>query len=496
MGTNPFGSTSSPIMPQSKKSISIYMLYDDLEALSYAVAEKAKQISDSEFQNRSNFSKVIKIQSPNNSGITLEVEFIKRYLLTASTKLLALEFSDLIIEAHSPNDLKIQMLNESEEILRINKVTFNNVRFVADPTYEELPPHSPFIINLCNSYSVEFINHCNAEVNLLLKYGPEKIGKNIDTNSSKFTRVLINNCEMQNFIIENVTEIAHTEVDILNSAFVDVEVNYERVKEFGRGEIKIHKNTFRKLLIHMRPDIIGSRLFVLISSNIIDTLTFSLPERDDYECNTRIVNKNQIEFLRCDDRYPNITAWGLHESIGRGIINESPDARENIESNKEVLVKLKQQANDKGDRFQESTINYHVTSCDEQLISLEENKEFWQEKLIMQLGRLLSKHGTSWTWPLLWIAVSNIYIGHIIFTIFYSGFPREIVLTDLFHIVGTLLNPLTTAPATIEEISDCSNCNFGGITIFFIYFLFSLSKGFYAMCLYEFVRAARRFTIK
>ncbi len=510
----PFNPPSLQIMPQSD-TVTISALHAELQNLFDKADKTARQIHASESKKYMEFSKEKDIKSHAYPNISLKIIVGQDNNGESHTSFHHLQFNNLRIKVDEIFTLKIRTFNnkgERSSIVKgerssIVKVTFNNVIFANDYPYKDPIFHIPFILDVCNNASVELIGSSIYNAAFQLICGPK------DGTVDNFildTKVLINGCIMQNFIMRNASDMGNSKVRILNSVFTDAEIYYEQREEDGKCDIEINESSFKNLIINMQSDAEfyqnekherksnRHQLFALISGNIIETLKFNFPTIKGYDFKAKIVNANQITFFRVADNYPDITAWGLHESIGEGMANndELAEARKNIESNKEVLVKLKQQANDKGDRFQESTINYHVTSCDEQLISLEENKEFWQEKLIMQLGRLLSKHGTSWIRPLFGIVISNAVFGSIIYAIAYFLCPENIGVSHLFHTTGQLLNPLTTSLDVVVDIDSSLKESYYGSIYLLIYFLVAVSKGFYAMCVYEFVRAARRFTIK
>ena len=373
-------------------------------------------------------------------------------------------FKNLIIKKDNGKDPSIIIPKGKHGVGKIDKVTFNNVIFLDKFQNEKEECNEYLSIELFNHNSVDFINCCSCQTNLKLICAPKDITKDIDTK-----------CEI---------EISH-------SSFKELQIDMRPCEKSSQDE---------KICKYEKPcrDSVKYKLFILISANIIKGLKFSVPEDNRYECKAKIVNKNKIKFLRSNGAYPDIMAWGLRENIGEGIEceYELADARKKIDNNKEALMNFKKLANDKGDKVQEANINYNIASCDDQLIRVEPAEDFWQEQLIMILGRCLSRHGTSWLLPLLWILTFNIIFGIATSSIIYFSCSGYIELTDIPQIIGSMLNPLTTSPVMIEEINATSNCSFWAFTYFSIYGLFLLSKGLYAICIYEFFRTARRFTLK
>ncbi len=235
----------------------------------------------------------------------------------------------------------------------------------------------------------------------------------------------------------------------------------------------------------------------------------------EYEYNISIVNGNDIRSLSLLNEYPNVVAWGAREKIGENFAKEYKAMTKNksnkikeirippiktaiasIQNNRIPLIKFKKLAIDKSDNGQASTINYHITKCDEQLISLEQWKGFIQDKLVMVAGKVLSRHGTSWLRPLAWIVSINFIAGIIFFHILNDSVCQYVIKECSFwYIFGEIFNPLSTPTGIAEGIKGDDYKPLKGPYIGLAISVL-LSKAFYAMCIYEFVRAARRFTLK
>ncbi len=278
-------------------------------------------------------------------------------------------------------------------------------------------------------------------------------------------------------------------------------------------------------------------LYMEFSKNVFQSMTLDLSRYSDikyeYAYNMKLINGNDIKELIISGEYPDVIAWGAREKIGESIakdyytksnnnqvcivrwknfiyhlrkrdlmqdgsyVPDIKEAREQIENNKSVLMKFRKFADDKGDRFQESTINYHIATCDEQLVGLERCWGFIQDKAIMFLGRHLSRHGTSWVWPLVCISIFNFLAACTIYSILvgYAGL-FFIIDWDLWHIFKELYNPLSTPASIVKDICKPFSYQSSKSAYMMVSSLVLLSKAFYAMCIYEFVRAARRFTLK
>ncbi len=301
------------------------------------------------------------------------------------------------------------------------------------------------------------------------------------------------------------------DLNIGNSNFSNLRIDYEQADGNNCNFItKLYRNTIEKdLQINAISQYRIDELLFLSGNNIGEFLRlnfFNNGEHIHQKHDISLSGGNTIRNIEVLASYPEIIDWGLKEFIGENILIHAKgrgktkngisdkEARELIAGNKIVLTKFRKMAIDKGDRLQENAINYHITKCDELL--LQEVDGFWQEKMIMWIGKVLSRHGTSWLRPLLWIIGNNMLVGILIFLILCIQYPGDITGWGILYLPLQLFNPLVI-PISIEggikENFNYSNIQAGSVVVAF---LIILSKAFYAMCIYEFVRAARRFTIK
>ncbi len=259
----------------------------------------------------------------------------------------------------------------------------------------------------------------------------------------------------------------------------------------------------------------GVSLDIELDANIFRQFHLGLAKDSEYKYSMNLINGNDIQIMMVLIECPNVMEWGTREKIGENIAKDYKTetknghrkrwvhgmapirwAKKKITNNKEALIRFRKLAIDKGDKFQESTINYHIAKCDEQLIGLEYSSPFSQNKAIMFLGRLLSRHGTSWLRPLAWIVSINFIASIIIFHILNDSVCQYVIKECSFwYIFGEIFNPLSTPTGIAEGIKGDGYEHLKGPYIG-VAISVLLSKAFYAMCIYEFVRAARRFTLK
>ncbi len=302
------------------------------------------------------------------------------------------------------------------------------------------------------------------------------------------------------YAVPNVS-IALSHINVDDCSFSGFCIKMDSGSESTRN-LKTREN--ESLLHEVAPSM---KLLTVFGGNSFRHFMIKL-SKSEYEYNAIISNGNDIQELTILEEYPNIITWGTKEKIGEGLVKEYSTkknkynipvigiARRVIENNKATLMIFKKLTADKGDKFQESTINYHIAKCDEYLVRLDGWKDSVQDKLIMFAGKILSRHGTSWLRPLTWIVSINFIAGIIVFHILNNSVCQHVIEEcNFWHIFGETFNPLSTPTGIAEDIKgdgyDLLEGPYIGLAISVL-----LSKAFYAMCIYEFVRAARRFTLK
>ena len=290
-------------------------------------------------------------------------------------------------------------------------------------------------------------------------------------------------------------------VALINNKFRQLEVMHnDNIKTSFVVNIK-ENHVIEDMLIDYKKTVGGAKLNLLFIKNTIGGQLNLIYPNKEYPIKHRIkvVDGNDMNSIRFTGSYPNIVAWGLQETIGSSFTkikrNENiRKSREHIEDNKAEIMQLIRLANDKGDQVQAKTLEYHVAAFDDQLISLESTKYFFQEKIIMLIGRWFSRHGTSWAKPLVIAFSSSLLLAIIIQAVMCSGICVDPIasIRNLFYILFQFINPLGN-PITISADLGYSYTS-GGWPFIIILGLLLLGKLIYAICLYELFRAARRFT--
>lgn len=323
--------------------------------------------------------------------------------------------------------------------------------------------------------------------------------------------------------IMGVIEINHY-IYIDTSKFRILKLMYKDISSEGNSWITtVNGNTIEKdLIIQHNTSDMHVLLLYIWGNRVNDSLILDLYNGKDKRSDGYLLDfsrSNKIKNMDINKSYPKIIEWGLRESIGEDIfadtynvessslpeelskeyreISEEQGGRKSrmlVVKNKVVLTKFKEMAINDHNKLQENAINYNITKCDEQLLNYE--RGFKQEKIVMWLGKELSDHGTSWILPLLWILVLNVYVALAIYTTMDINYTSILKELDLLYIWGQLQNPLIRPLDITQGIDQSFDYKKLGGAFIFISSLVVISKGFFAMCIYEFVRAARRFTLK
>lgn len=333
--------------------------------------------------------------------------------------------------------------------------------------------------------NIEFVR-CNfSSINMRLEYCPEK-----RVSSKEDLRIA-------------------SSALVKNSKFRSLDINYNSFKD------------------HYRHGAYGGLGFLsVLQANKIETFIHNVSfNKDDSNYRykpanvLKITDKNDIKLLRINGEYPDLQALGIEEKLGFNVKNHYEVKNcapvdnllnDGLYENKNSLLKFKKAAVGKYDKVLEASLNKHISYCDEQIMDSELSSRkflfriFSQDIIIMKLGSWLSDHGNSWLKPLLWIlfinSVASFFIYHFAlapnplldsFMLIISGEFASMEYNFLL-ILFDLLNPISS----LSNIFPAEGMKFKGGQLFAIISLVLFAKLSYAICAYEFVRAARKFTIR
>lgn len=364
----------------------------------------------------------------------------------------------------------------------------------------------------CDSITITKCEFKELEMNLYVGLRDASLMKFIVDDNRDF--LIISDSHFKRLSIEYSIPIKEVDEDLLETSLTEEEEE-ERIPKPKRKiskenkeyvyDTKLIRNTIAEDACFF-SDVLSKVDFSLAlkGNTIMESLILQFigdSNRIKEEYNFALMNKNIISKINVRNNYPNVVDWGLGEKIGEKILDNSSKqeiheghARKLISHHKKVFTKFKNIAVEKGDRLQENALNYHITKCDELL--LEEEEGLFQEKIIMRLGRLLSRHGTSWRHPLTAICLCNLLIAASIFGILCLTNLTLFNHIDFFNIFFSLFNPLSTPTSIVNIVDENLQSKSMKLSIASVSFFVFLAKAIYAVCIYELVRAARRFTLK
>ena len=168
--------------------------------------------------------------------------------------------------------------------------------------------------------------------------------------------------------------------------------------------------------------------------------------------------------------------WGPYQTI-------IPFKR-NWKSHKAWLLEMKDIAEKKGDYSQKDILSREIMKCDRELIRQEPWLTSWQDRLTLWFNATFSNYGISWVRPLALLASMNFLYSLLI----VHAAPDGCCSADweLLHVFLESFNPLYTPELLGEDKKGGMYALLLGAGL--------LHKFFFAICVYEIIRAARRFS--
>ena len=226
---------------------------------------------------------------------------------------------------------------------------------------------------------------------------------------------------------------------------------------------------------------------------------------------------NVIDVINMEGKYPEIVSWVVSDNIGAGILEEcrklhqEDSAKEKVEVNRALFNFFRKIAIDKHKKILEQVMIYNIAKMDR--IQLNIDNWPWWDRFIYLVGWHLSEHGTSWILPLRWILRTSLWSSYIFALLLYGQLSvnieklsagsissyLKIFLFSLSELIDPFGSPrviLWRPEEILSKAPDLEAVVQSGFSVVIIGVIFFLFKAFYAICIYEFVRAARRFTLK
>ena len=303
------------------------------------------------------------------------------------------------------------------------------------------------------------------------------------------------------------------------STFSQLKINLEELEEtetqqdFCLKHLKIKGHQQESYLDECKKKEYRQDFIMIFEGNTVEEKLTVIRKEETGRFEAKLTRGNSIKNIRFRDKYPDVTEWGLKEKIGE-MVNTNyaskpsdDQLKTSIYQNKREIMHFREIAKKREDQWQASIIGSHISKCDEQLLQLEKWRVMWQEKLVMWAGRLLSNHGRSWIRPLSWVLAMNLVFALTLHSIFVE--PLCLVCSWGGHlnwlcenwktwlsITVELFNPLATTSTLLKAAGVDYASPGSGFCYSIASAILILSRIVYAICIYEFVRAARRFTYR
>ena len=341
------------------------------------------------------------------------------------------------------------------------------------------------------------------------------------------------------------------------SDFLHISINLESKTKLS---FSLHNNSIDTLLVSHPvvtvPVRYADELFNSVTENSVGILRYKSLDSDAPGSHVLdIESGNTIEVICFEGKYPLIGSWGKDEKIGGNILKkfkktgDKEEAKEKVKINNSSFSFLRNRAMNDNRKVLEQMMNYNLTKMDGMLLEIDNWR--WQDRSVYWVGKWLSGHGTSWLLPMLWVGAAGFICTAIIASVLEGGIVWKLLLpsvmtclplvalrgrivsfwesrisnsgeslpwieitlsaaiivfgasviwiggegTQYRHILLELFHPLGRPSQMFGDSYDAiQGISWGAFTISGALFFFY--KAFYAICIYEFIRAARRFTIK
>ena len=214
----------------------------------------------------------------------------------------------------------------------------------------------------------------------------------------------------------------------------------------------------------------------LTGNNVLTKFLHNTPEIKYILVNGKLKKINLNEFSESKGRDKYRVYWGPYQAI-------LPEAL-NWEGHKAWLLELKAIAEKKGDYSQRDILRREIMKCDRELIRQEPWFISWQDRLTLWFNATFSNYGISWVRPLALLASVNFLYSLLIVHAAHDGCCSAD--WGLLHVFLESFNPLYTPELLDKDGKSCVSALLLGAGL--------LHKLFFAICVYEIIRAARRFS--
>ena len=166
--------------------------------------------------------------------------------------------------------------------------------------------------------------------------------------------------------------------------------------------------------------------------------------------------------------------WGPYQTI-------VPYERD-WEGHRTWLLELKAIAEKKEDTSQKDILNREIMKCDRELIRQESWLTSWQDRLTLWFNATFSNYGISWFRPFMLLIFVNFLYS--LLAAYFSA--KGLFDWDHLHTFLKCFNPLFVPEVKSGGVGEGISALLLGAGI--------LQKFFFAVCVYEIIRAGRRFS--
>ena len=182
----------------------------------------------------------------------------------------------------------------------------------------------------------------------------------------------------------------------------------------------------------------------------------------------------RVKFSKLSDINEYRIHWGPYQTITPKDLN--------WEGHRMWLLELKTLAEKRGDYSQRDILNREILKCDRELIRREPGLASWQDRLTLWFNATFSNYGISWVRPLALLASVNFLYSLLV----VSLSSNDLYSWEFLHTFLESFNPLYTPELSGEDKKGGMYTLLLGAGL--------LHKLFFAICVYEIIRAARRFS--
>ena len=236
---------------------------------------------------------------------------------------------------------------------------------------------------------------------------------------------------------------------------------------------------------HMEHVAVNTTYLSMKRKNAFTNFSYRTPKtkwlREQSDTGEEIIREHKLSELAATD-HPDIydIRWSAYQTIRPYVF---------IEAYKEHMLRLKDISEHKNDKYQADIFRREIAKCDHIIVGLQPFSKSWQDRLTLFVSKYLSNYGISWWRPLVALVVANgilaiLYCWHLEQCVSFSP--------NFWYVFFETWNPLVRFHDICIQLSSHGPCNVE--VAWFLSLMNVLHKLMFALCVYEMIRAGRRFT--